>query len=142
MSLATAGPELEADLGLEESMAKTQGEVCIDVALGTFFPVMMVAQQRGYSVFRLALLERLRTLGEDNPPSCTDLALYARCSPQYIAGHIDFLEDEKLIARRRSDDDRRVVYVHLLPEGRSNIEAFKAACAYKLDTLIERGSYL
>lgn len=54
----------------------------------------------------------------EGPIATSELARRVHLSPSTIVGILDRLEGKGLVARQRSTQDRRLVYVELTPEGR------------------------
>lgn len=64
----------------------------------------------------------LMTLQERGPMTVSELAGLLNVSPPSASALLDRIEEHGLIERVRDIDDRRVVRVHLLPEGRKMVE--------------------
>jgi MarR family 2-MHQ and catechol resistance regulon transcriptional repressor len=73
----------------------------------------------GLTESQFGVLETLFHLG---PQRQTDLANKLLCSAGNLTTVVDNLERDGLVERRRDGSDRRVVTVHLSPEGRDLIE--------------------
>ncbi len=70
--------------------------------------------KRGLS-FQQGLL--LHHLGEGGPRQMSDFAVLLDCDASNVTGLVDRLEDRGLLARRASEEDRRVKLLVLTPEG-------------------------
>ena len=73
----------------------------------------------GLTESQFGALEALFHLG---PMRQTELASKLLCSPANLTTVVDNLERDGLVERRRSEDDRRAVTVHLTSVGRKLIE--------------------
>jgi MarR family 2-MHQ and catechol resistance regulon transcriptional repressor len=76
-------------------------------------------REAGLTEGQFGVLEALFHLG---PQRQTDLANKLLCSAGNLTTVVDNLERDGLVERRRDGSDRRVVTVHLNPEGRDLIE--------------------
>jgi DNA-binding MarR family transcriptional regulator len=74
----------------------------------------------------------LRTAGREDPPSQRELAHRMGIEGPTLVAHLDRMEDEGLVARRRDDRDRRVVRVALTARGRRRHDELREV-AGKLD---------
>ena len=57
----------------------------------------------------------------------------------WITGMIDKMENKKLVRRNRSEEDRRVIYIEITPEGKGLLAELKAVFD---KTLYEHFSYV
>ena len=71
--------------------------------------------ERGLSVPQLAVLEALLHLG---PMSQRELGERMLRTGGSVTSMVDKLEQRGWVVRQRDEDDRRVVHLHLTPEGR------------------------
>lgn len=82
----------------------------------------------------------LLVLWQDGARSVSEIGGRLKLSPNGITPLLDRLERAELITRRRDDDDRRVIHVHLTPTGSALELAAREAqqhvvCETKLDPL-------
>jgi DNA-binding MarR family transcriptional regulator len=82
-----------------------------------------VDRQSGLSPERLSILSVL-TFG--GPKTVTELAEAELVSPPAISRILNGLEDDALVARERSSEDRRVVRVHVTKAGKRVIDEARA----------------
>jgi len=86
----------------------------------------------------------LRVLWELDGLSLLDLAEVTRIPPPSLVGVVDRLSKNGLVERRRSDIDRRVVFVHATAEGKRLEEQVRpeVAKAYsELQSLVEASDW-
>jgi DNA-binding MarR family transcriptional regulator len=92
--------------------------------------VLRLTRELRYETERLGVTARQVTLLwliRRNPDlSLRDLAALERISPPALSGHVDRLEREGLVARVRSDEDRRRVGLRLTPAGDRMLRRVKA----------------
>src|SRR5690348_6302892 len=74
---------------------------------------------QGFSTTEFGVLEVLRYCG---PLSQSELAAKLIKSCGAVTAVVDKLEDRQLVERRRSEDDRRVITLHLTSKGKALIE--------------------
>ena len=74
-----------------------------------------VAEQYGLTGSQLLVLKMLEPRGQ---LSLSDLSERIRAKNSTVTGIIDRMERDGIVARRRSDADRRVVHIELTPKGR------------------------
>jgi DNA-binding MarR family transcriptional regulator len=77
-------------------------------------------REHGLTSTQYNVLRILR--GEGRPLPCLEIAGRLIAAVPGITGLIDRLEALGLVARERSDDDRRVVLVRITPEGRARVD--------------------
>ena len=69
-----------------------------------------------------AQLHVLGLLNEMGPTTVSQLAAHLGTSPPSASAIVDRMVDAELVARERSEEDRRVVTVSLVPAGRKALE--------------------
>lgn len=94
-----------------------------------------VALEHGLT-FPQAML--VKTLGERGACTAGDLAAEMGNTPGNITGLLDRLEEQALVSRRRSTEDRRSLRVELTPRGRKLVRAFDAAARAALEEAFAR----
>jgi DNA-binding MarR family transcriptional regulator len=72
----------------------------------------------------------------ENPRRMSDLAECAETSQASLTGIVDRLEEQGLVQRHRSEDDRRVVEVAVTAEGREMLSRANAAFLGRLQELV------
>jgi DNA-binding MarR family transcriptional regulator len=77
----------------------------------------------------------LKTLYEQGSKKSSDLSKMLSVSASHITAVTDSLIDKKWIKRVRSDQDRRIVDIHLTEEGKITLELFEKK---KTDFLLEK----
>ncbi len=65
----------------------------------------------------------IKTINERSPINVSDLASNLYLHPTTVIGIIDRLEKQNLVKRRRSKDDRRVVWIELTAKGNNLVKA-------------------
>jgi MarR family transcriptional regulator, organic hydroperoxide resistance regulator len=85
-----------------------------------------VAEQYGLTGSQLLVLKMLEPVGQ---LSLSDLSERIRAKNSTVTGIIDRMERDSIVLRRRSDEDRRVVYIALTAKGK------KLALAAKIDPM-------
>jgi DNA-binding MarR family transcriptional regulator len=65
----------------------------------------------------------IKTINESSPINVSDLANRLYLHPTTVIGIIDRLEKQDLVTRRRSKDDRRVVWIELTDKGNDLIKS-------------------
>jgi DNA-binding MarR family transcriptional regulator len=80
-----------------------------------------LSRETGLTVPQLLCL-RVVAAREDEPPTLADLAREVELSPATITGIVDRLQRAGLVARLRSQADRRKIRVVLTEEGRTRCE--------------------
>ena len=65
----------------------------------------------------------IKTINESSPINVSDLANRLYLHPTTVIGIIDRLEKQDLVTRRRSKDDRRVVWIELTDTGNDLIKS-------------------
>jgi DNA-binding MarR family transcriptional regulator len=65
----------------------------------------------------------IKTINESSPINVSDLANKLYLHPTTVIGIIDRLEKQDLVTRRRSKDDRRVVWIELTDKGNDLIKS-------------------
>jgi DNA-binding MarR family transcriptional regulator len=65
----------------------------------------------------------IKTINESSPVNVSDLAKKLYLHPTTVIGIIDRLEKQDLVKRRRSKDDRRVVWIELTDKGNSLVKS-------------------
>ena len=80
----------------------------------------------------------LRFLGERASCAAGDLAAELGATPGNVTGVLDRLEDQGLVVRRRSEEDRRVQQVELTPRGARLVRAFDAEVTAAMDEAFGR----
>jgi DNA-binding MarR family transcriptional regulator len=81
----------------------------------------------GQENFTLQDLKVLEFLGESGPQMMRSLAENSRLAVNTMTSVVDQLEKRALVARRRSETDRRVVNVDLTEDGRRVFDMFSQA---------------
>ena len=69
----------------------------------------------------------IKVIGDLSPVRVSDLAARMYLNPSTVVGILDRLESRGLVQRNRSDDDRRVVKVHLTAVGKGLVRAPEVA---------------
>jgi len=67
-------------------------------------------------------LEVLELLQKQEPMKPSDLLPYLETTPAAITTLLDRMERAGLVERRRDEQDRRIVWIHMTPHGRSEVE--------------------
>ena len=65
----------------------------------------------------------IKTINENSPVKVSDLANKLYLHPTTVVGIIDRLEKQNLVERRRSKDDRRVVWIELTDKGNDLVKS-------------------
>jgi DNA-binding MarR family transcriptional regulator len=65
----------------------------------------------------------IKTINENSPVNVSDLANRLYLHPATVIGIIDRLEKQDLVKRRRSKDDRRVVWIELTSKGHNLVKS-------------------
>ena len=65
----------------------------------------------------------IKTINESSPVKVSDLANKLYLHPTTVVGIIDRLEKQDLVERRRSKDDRRVVWIELTDKGNDLVKS-------------------
>jgi DNA-binding MarR family transcriptional regulator len=65
----------------------------------------------------------IKTINESSPVKVSDLANKLYLHPTTVVGIIDRLEKQDLVKRRRSEDDRRVVWIELTDKGNELVKS-------------------
>lgn len=68
----------------------------------------------------------LRVMDPDKPAAMSSLATALACHASNVTGLVDRLEEQGLVVRRPSEDDRRVKHICLTPKG---VEARAGLCS-------------
>jgi DNA-binding MarR family transcriptional regulator len=90
-------------------------------------------QAAGVTLSQLEVLRRLRK----GPCSTGRLASASGLSPASASHLLDRLEERGLVGRRRTDEDRRFVEVHLEPQGRTLLEGLHVLRGGSLQRAVE-----
>lgn len=73
-----------------------------------------------------AQVRALLLLEDSEEATAGQIAKAADLTPASVTAMLDGLEQREMIERRRSDEDRRVVFVSLTPQGRALVERKRA----------------
>lgn len=79
----------------------------------------------------------LSTLAENGPLSLTDIGKRIFLDKPAITGLADRLENDALVERQRSADDRRVIKLHITTKGRELLEKMDMIAREVDDRLVE-----
>jgi DNA-binding MarR family transcriptional regulator len=74
----------------------------------------------------LAQFHAIRHIAEEGEATAGSIAKGAELTPASVTAILDGLERDGLVARRRSDEDRRVVLVSLTAQGREVVDKKRA----------------
>src|SRR6185436_2331732 len=94
----------------------------------------VVAEQHGLTGSQLLVLKMLEPVGK---LSLSALSERIRAKNSTVTGIIDRMERDGLVARRRSDDDRRVVHIELTAKGRGLAAGVQAPPTFLFRSLLE-----
>ena len=86
----------------------------------------------------LSLYQILSLLNEREYMSVSEISLYFGIAKPNITPLVDHLATEGLVERVRSTEDRRVVFVRILPAGRERLEQIASQLTYHIDQWRER----
>ncbi len=81
----------------------------------------------------------LKIIDENGQVTMAELAEINYVTQAWITGMIDKMENKKLVRRNRSEEDRRVIYIEITPEGKGLLAELKAVFD---KTLYEHFSYV
>lgn len=79
----------------------------------------------------------LKTLHTRGRLTSREVAEALDCTPANATGILDRMERDELVARERSDEDRRVVFVRLTPKGKRRFADVGSLAPRALDDLFE-----
>lgn len=80
----------------------------------------------------------IKTINENSPVKVSDLANKLYLHPATVIGIIDRLEKQDLAKRRRSEDDRRVVWIELTKKGNGLLKSAPEVAQGLLVTGLEK----
>lgn len=93
-----------------------------------------IAEEHGLTGSQLWVLKMLEPVGR---ASLSELSDRIRAKNSTMTGIIDRMERDGLVARRRSDDDRRVVNIELTAKGKALASGVQAPPTHLFRSLLE-----
>lgn len=93
-----------------------------------------IAEEHGLTGSQLWVLKMIEPAGR---LSLSELSERVRAKNSTMTGIIDRMERDGLVARRRSDDDRRVVHIELTAKGRGLANGVQAPPTFLFRSLLE-----